>query len=77
MEDDFDQTIQDVAYDFDITPTTEDARTGIDRRFKVAEAFPVTDKSGNTITEDRRNRNDRRHENIDIDDISEYVSEIH
>ncbi len=77
MEDDFDQTIQGVAADFEATPTTEDARTGIDRRFKVAKEFPVKDKAGNLITEDRRRQEDRRNKSIDIDDISEYVSELH
>lgn len=77
MEDDFDQTIQNLAEEFDATPTTEDARTGIDRRFKQATEFPLKDKAGNVVAEDRRKDDDRRNENIDIDDISEYTSEIH
>jgi|GEM_PF-5766472 len=76
MDDNFDSAIQEVTEIFEKVPTTEDTRTGIDRRHTKAEAFPLTDNSGNTIAEDRRTDEDRRNTEIDIDDISEYVQPV-
>ena len=77
MDDKFDSAIHEIVEEFDVIPTTEDTRTGIDRRYKEAKAFPLKDNAGNVIAVDRRTQEDRRNEDIDIDDISEYVSEIH
>jgi len=73
MDDSFDSAIQEVTALFEKTPTTEDPRTGIDRRHAKAEGFPLKDKSGNVIAEDRRTADDRRNAEIDIDDISDYA----
>ena len=77
MEEKFDTVIKEIAEDFEAVSTTEDPRTGIDRRHKIAKEFPIEDSNGNVIAEDRRKQKDRRSVDIDIDDISEYVSEIH
>ncbi len=77
MDDKFDSAIHEIVEEFDAVPTTEDTRTGTDRRHQEAKAFPLKDKAGNVIAEDRRTQEDRRNEEIDIDDISEYVSESH
>ncbi len=77
MEDKFDSAIKEVTEDFDSVPTTEDPRTGIDRRHTVATEFPIKDHDGNVITKDRRSKQDRRARDIDIDDISEYVVDLH
>lgn len=73
MDDNFDSAIQEVTEIFEKIPTTEDTRTGIDRRHAEAEGFPLKDNNGNIIAEDRRTEEDRRNEEIDIDDISEYL----
>ena len=73
MDDNFDSVIHEVVELFDKTPTTEDTRTGIDRRHTKADSFPLNDKDGNIIAEDRRSAEDRRNARIDIDDISEYA----
>lgn len=75
MEDNFDSTIHEVAVEFEATPTTEDTRTGIDRRHTQSKGFPLQDKSGTVIEKERRIKNDRRCLEIDIDDISEYTQE--
>lgn len=75
MEDNFDSTIHEVVEEFEATPTTEDTRTGIDRRHAQAKGFPLQDNSGEIIDEERRIKNDRRCLEIDIDDISEYIQE--
>ena len=77
MDDKFDSAIHEIVEEFDAVPTTEDTRTGIDRRYQEAKAFPLKDKAGNVIAEDRRKQKDRRNIEVDIDDISEYVSEVH
>lgn len=77
MEDYFDSAIHEVVEDFENIPTTEDTRTGIDRRHLEAKEFPLKDSNGNVVAEDRRTQEDRRSEDIDIDDISEYVQEVH
>lgn len=77
MDDKFDSAILEIVEEFDAVPTTEDTRTGLDRRHQEANTFPLKDKAGNVIAEDRRTQEDRRNEKIDIDDISEYVSETH
>ena len=77
MEEKFDTVIKEIAEDFETVSTTEDPRTGIDRRHKISKEFPLEDSNGNVIAEDRRKQKDRRSIDIDIDDISEYVSEIH
>jgi len=76
MDDNFDSAIQEVTEIFEKVPTTEDTRTGIDRRHQEAKEFPLKDRAGNLVAEDRR-QGDRRNSEVDIDDISEYVSEIH
>ncbi len=75
MEDYFDSAIHEVVEAFEEIPTTEDARTGIERRHVQAEGFPLTDHDGNVVNEERRFKEDRRNTVIDIDDISEYVQE--
>ena len=77
MEEKFDTVIKEIAEDFEAVSTTEDPRTGVDRRHQIAKEFPIEDSNGNVIAEDRRKQKDRRSVDIDIDDISEYVSEIH
>ncbi len=77
MDDKFDSAIHEIVEEFEAVPTTEDTRTGIDRRLKEAKEFPLKDSTGTLVAEDRRKQDDRRNEEIDIDDISEYVSEIH
>ena len=77
MEDKFDSVIKEITEDFEAVPTTEDPRTGIDRRLTVAKEFPTKDSEGNLINEDRRLNKDRRSKDIDIDDITEYVSDLH
>ena len=75
MEDNFDSAIHEVVEAFEQTPTTEDTRTGIDRRFTQAKSFPLTDSDGAVVTKDRRSDNDRRNNIVDIDDITEYIQE--
>ena len=77
MDDKFDSAIHEIVEGFEAVPTTEDTRSGIDRRYQKVKDFPLKDKMGNVIAEDRRKHEDRRNEEVDIDDISEYVSEIH
>ncbi len=77
MEDYFDSAIHEVVEEFENISTTEDTRTGIDRRHVEAKEFPLKDSNGNVVTEDRRTQDDRRNQDIDIDDISEYVQEAH
>ena len=76
MEDNFDSAIQEVVEEFEAIPTTEDTRTGIDRRHVEAKSFPLKDNAGNIIEEERRIQNDRRCLEIDIDDISEYTQQV-
>ena len=76
MNDKFDSTIKEIVEEFDSTPTTEDPRTGIDRRCQEAREFPLVDSEGNVIVIDRRSE-ERRAEKIDIDDISDYDYKIH
>jgi hypothetical protein len=75
MEQSLESVIHNVVEVFETTPTTEDTRSGIDRRCKKAKAFPLTDRQGNVISAERRVR-DRRKTKIDIDDISEYVQNV-
>jgi hypothetical protein len=75
MEDNFDSTIHELVEEFETIPTTEDTRTGIDRRHVDAKGFPLQDNSGTIIEEERRIKDDRRCLEIDIDDISEYTQE--
>ena len=75
MQDYFDAAISEVVDEFDEILTTEDTRTGIERRHTEAKEFPITDNNGNLIMEDRRTKEDRRHTVINIDDISEYVQD--
>ena len=77
MGDKFDTAIKEIVEEFESVPTTEDPRTGIDRRHTVAKEFPIKDSSGNVIDKDRRKKQDRRTKEIDIDDISEYISVRH
>lgn len=77
MDDYFDSAIHEVVEDFENIPTTEDTRTGIDRRHIEAKEFPIKDSNGDVVAEDRRTQYDRRSLDIDIDDISEYVQEVH
>lgn len=76
MNDKFDSTIKEIVEEFDSTPTTEDPRTGIDRRCQEAREFPLADSEGNVIVKDRRSK-ERRAKKIDIDDISDYDYKIH
>lgn len=73
MDDNFDTLINEVAEVFERIPTTEDTRTGIERRHLVATDFPIKDSSGSVVDKDRRSQEDRRNQEVDIDDISEYV----
>ncbi|MFK7816256.1 MAG: hypothetical protein AB8B92_07965 [Gammaproteobacteria bacterium] len=73
MDDNFDTLINEVAEVFEHIPTTEDTRTGIERRHQVATDFPIKDSSGSVVDNDRRSQEDRRNQEVDIDDISEYV----
>ena len=75
MDDNFDSAVQEVLEDFENIPTTEDTRTGIDRRCTEANEFPLKDNNGNIVAKDRRRQEDRRHYCVDIDDISEYTKE--
>jgi len=75
MEDNFDTAIHEVVEEFESISTTEDTRTGIDRRHVEAKGFPLIDSAGNTIDEERRVQDDRRCLEIDIDDISEYTQD--
>ena len=75
MQDNFDAAVNEVVDEFEKIATTEDTRTGIDRRHVEAKEFPLTDNNGNVIMEDRRAKEDRRHTVINIDDISEYVQD--
>lgn len=77
MEDYFDSAIHEVVEEFENIPTTEDTRTGIDRRHIEAKEFPIKDSNGKVVAEDRRTHEDRRSQVIDIDDISEYVQEVY
>ena len=77
MDEKFDTVIKEIAEDFEAVQTTEDPRTGKDRRHTVAKGFPIKDGKGNVVTEDRRLKKDRRSKDIDIDDITEYVSDLH
>ncbi len=77
MNDKFDNVIKDITEHFETVHTTEDPRTGIDRRHHVTSEFPLKDSNGNIVAKDRRKRLDRRANDIDIDDISEYVNELH
>ncbi len=72
MAEEFDSAIKEFIEDFDRIHMTEDPRTGIDRRYKIAKEFPIKDSKGNLIARDRRTMQERRTDNIDIDDISEY-----
>lgn len=76
MDDNFDSAIHEVAELFEKIPTTEDTRTGIDRRHTDAEGFPLKDSKGEVIAEERRSAEDRRNAKIDIDDISEYAPQV-
>lgn len=76
MDDNFDNAIHEVVELFEKTPTTEDTRTGIDRRHAKAEGFPLKDNNGEVVAEDRRTAEDRRNAKIDIDDISEYDPQL-
>ena len=73
MEDNFDTAIHEVVEEFENIPTTEDTRVGIDRRHLEAKEFPLKGSNGNLVTKERRSQQDRRHEDVDIDDISEYI----
>ena len=75
MQDYFDTAINEVVDEFETIHTTEDTRTGIDRRHTEAKEFPLTDHNGNVIMADRRAKEDRRNTIVDIDDISEYVQD--
>lgn len=75
MEDNFDNTIHGVVEEFEAIQTTEDTRTGIDRRHTQAKGFPLQNNAGTIIEEERRISKDRRCLEIDIDDISEYTQE--
>lgn len=77
MEDKFDSVIKEITEDFEAVPTTEDPRSGIDRRHAIAKEFPIKDVNGNVVDEDRRLKQNRRSKDIDIDDITEYVSDLH
>jgi hypothetical protein len=77
MDDYFDSAIQEIVKEFDAIPTTEDTRTGIERRHQEAMDFPLKDHDGNLIAKDRRSQEDRRSQDVDIDDISEYIQEVH
>lgn len=77
MDDKFDTAIKEIVEDFETVATTEDPRTGADRRQCVAKEFPLKDHVGNMVAEDRRAKNDRRTNEIDIDDISQYVADLH
>jgi hypothetical protein len=77
MGDNFDSAIHEVVEDFEAIPTTEDTRSRIERRHLVSEGFPLKDRKGNVILEDRRSHEDRRRLDVDIDDISEYIQEVH
>ncbi|QMU60580.1 MAG: hypothetical protein GKR92_02260 [Gammaproteobacteria bacterium] len=77
MDDNFDTVIHEVVEEFEKISTTEDMRTGIDRRYQKAKDFPLKDKNGNVIAKDRRSQEDRRNLEIDIDDISEYTQQTH
>lgn len=76
MDDNFDTVINEVAEVFENIPTTEDTRTGIDRRYRLATDFPLKDNDGNVIAKDRRSKEDRRNLEVDIDDISEYTQPL-
>ena len=75
MEDYFDTAINEVVDEFETIPTTEDTRSGIDRRQLDTKEFPLKDREGKLVAEDRRNQEDRRNSVINIDDISEYIQE--
>lgn len=77
MDEKFDTVIHEIVEEFEKIPTTEDTRTGIDRRYLEAKSFPLKDSNGNIIAKDRRSQEDRRHLDIDIDDISEYTQQTH
>ncbi len=77
MDDNFDTVIHEVAEEFEKITTTEDTRTGIDRRYLEAKSFPLKDGNGNIIAKNRRSQEDRRNLDIDIDDISEYTQQTH
>ena len=72
MAEEFDSAIKEILKDFDTVHTTEDPRTGSDRRHNITKEFPIKDSKGNLIASDRRTQQERRTDNIDIDDISEY-----
>lgn len=73
MEDAFNSAIMDALAGFDSVTTTEDPRTGVERRKCVAKGFPLADSHSNIIAEDRRHHPDRRTNQINIDDIAEYL----
>ena len=77
MDDSFETVIHEVVEEFEKIPTTEDTRTGIDRRYLEAKNFPLKDGNGHIIAKDRRSQADRRNLEIDIDDISEYTQQTH
>jgi hypothetical protein len=77
MDDSFETVIHEVVEEFEKIPTTEDTRTGIDRRYLEAKNFPLKDGNGYIIAKDRRSQADRRNLEIDIDDISEYTQQTH
>ncbi len=74
MAEEIDSVILEILEDFGTVHTTEDPRTGIDRRHHIANDFPIKDNHGKVVLEDRRNVQDRRTECKDIDDVSEYES---
>jgi hypothetical protein len=76
MDDNFDTLINEVSEVFENIPTTEDTRTGIERRHKLASEFPLKDHNGSVVVKDRRSKEDRRNLEVDIDDISEYVQPL-
>ena len=75
MDEDFEIALKDVHEKFDSLLTTEDMRSGADRRMRVATSFPLEDDDGNIISEDRRKLTDRRTSDQDIDDITDYLNE--
>ncbi len=73
MKNDYQHALNEVLEEFDSVQSTEDPRTGGDRRKKAATKFPLTDNQGNIIAEDRR-KQDRRNVDVDINDIDDYTS---
>lgn len=75
MEDTIDIAIMDAFEGFDSVLTTEDQRSGVERRKCLHKEFPLEDANGNIVAEDRRHIPDRRALSINIDDITEYLIE--